>query len=172
MPPSFSDNLETIVSGWRPMDNTYSAADFKGKLTGQSALWGIEDIVLSILTPYPHDPWLEGWLNVIDSGVTNLHGSSDFLSFSLEASLSLKLSESFWAFFYWTYSEGFLAVALRPPAAAFLAPFALGFLPAFTGFFAWSMIDFSKVDIFLFSSKFLETLESLPKIPWVWSFLF
>ena len=34
LPPSFKDNLEAIVSSWRPMADTYSVADCKGKLTG------------------------------------------------------------------------------------------------------------------------------------------
>ena len=42
------------------MADTYSVADSNGKLTGQSALRGIEDTVLSILAPQPTEPMTGG----------------------------------------------------------------------------------------------------------------
>ena len=154
-----------MVLGWRPMADTFSTADCKGKLTGKKALWEIEDTVLSILALHPHNPCLEGWLNVMDSGVTNLHGSSVFLSFSLEASLSLVLSEFLLAPFFGFFLGFFLPWPLDPLGAGFLPPFMPGFLPNFPGLLVWSMTDFSKVDINLFSSKLLKTWESPPNIP-------
>ena len=115
------------------MADMYSVADCNRKLTVQSVLRGIEGTVLSILAQHPQDPRLEGWQDIKESWVTNLHLS--FLSFFLDSVSSLELPELFLASFLLVFFlEPILSLAWDPPAAGFLPLLLPDLLPAFLDF--------------------------------------